>query len=517
MSAVVAGVDMKVRELKHEGGERIGLPTATEQGRGDAARRRYQEERVAHWDEVARTFGAREGWGGEYHRRLAQVYGSLIPPGKRVLEIGCGQGDLLASLKPSKGVGVDFSAEMIERGRARHPEIEFVCADAHGLSLADGLSLVDGFDFIVLSDLVNDIWDVQEVFRRVRRLSHPATRLVLNFYSRVWELPLGAARRLGLAKPLRPQNWLTVADVSVLLALEDFEVIRRSREVLLPLRVPPLSTLSNRYLAKIFPFNLLALTRVLVARPVGLPEVLIGEDEPTVSVVIPARNEAGNVAGVFARTPELGARTELIFVEGGSTDDTYGVIEREIAAHPERRCLLLRQEGEGKGDAVRLGFAHAGGDVLAILDGDLTVPPEDLPRFVEVLRSGKGDFANGSRLVYPLEREAMRHLNIVGNKFFSLAFSWLLGQPIKDTLCGTKVLRRTDYEAIAANRAHFGDFDPFGDFDLLFGAAKLNLKIVDVPVRYRERAYGETNIARWRHGWLLLRMVAFAARRIKFV
>ncbi|MCA1631646.1 MAG: bifunctional class I SAM-dependent methyltransferase/glycosyltransferase family 2 protein [Acidobacteria bacterium] len=500
-----------MRELNREGLESREPPAATEPGRGDAARRRYREERVAHWDDVARRFGARAGWGGACHRRLAEVYGSLIPQGKRVLEIGCGQGDLLASLGPAQGVGVDFSDEMIERARARHPGIEFVRADAHALPLGES------FDFIILSDLVNDIWDVQEVFRQARRLSHPATRLVLNFYSRVWELPLGAARRLHLAKPVRTQNWLTVADVSGLLALEDFEVIRRKSEVLLPLRVPPLSTLANRYLAKVFPFNLLTLTRVLVARPVGLPESLLGEDEPTVSVVVPARNEAGNVASVFARTPELGAGVELIFVEGGSTDDTYEVIEREMAAHPERRCLLLRQEGEGKGDAVRLGFAHAAGDVLAILDCDLTVPPEDLPRFVEVLRSGKGDFANGSRLVYPLEREAMRHLNIVGNKFFSLAFSWLLGQPIKDTLCGTKVLRRRDYEAIAANRAHFGDFDPFGDFDLLFGAAKLNLKIMDVPVRYRERAYGATNIARWRHGWLLLRMVAFAARRIKFV
>jgi ubiquinone/menaquinone biosynthesis C-methylase UbiE len=502
---------MKVRELNREEGKLTEPAAAREPGRGDAARRRYHDERVAHWDEVARRFGAREGWGGEYHRRLAEVYGSLIPPGKRVLEIGCGPGDLLASLKPSRGVGVDFSAEMVERARARHPGVEFVCADAHELPPGEA------YDFIVLSDLVNDIWDVQEVFRRVRRLSHPWTRLILNFYSRVWELPLGAARRLGLAKPLRPQNWLTVADVAGLLALEDFEIISRREEVLLPLRVPVLSTLANRYLAKIFPFHLFTLTHVLVAKPAGLTRALIGEQEPSVSVIIPARNEAGNVASIFARTPELGAATELIFVEGGSTDDTYEAIEREIAAHPERRCLLLRQEGEGKGDAVRLGFARAGGDVLAILDCDLTVPPEDLPRFVEVLRSGKGDFANGSRLVYPLEQEAMRHLNIVGNKFFSLAFSWLLGQPIKDTLCGMKVLRRTDYEAIAANRSRFGDFDPFGDFDLLFGAAKLNLKIVDVPVRYRERAYGETNIARWRHGWLLLRMVAFAARRIKFV
>jgi hypothetical protein len=105
----------------------------------------------------------------------------------------------------------------------------------------------------------------------------------------------------------------------------------------------------------------------------------------------------------------------------------------------------------------------------------------------------------------------------LGNKFFSIVFSWLLGQSVKDTLCGTKVTWKSNYEAIAANRAYFGDFDPFGDFDLIFGAAKLNMKIVDLPIRYRERTYGTTNIQRWKHGWLLLQMVWFAARRLKFV
>ncbi|MBF8267058.1 MAG: hypothetical protein HW388_566, partial [Dehalococcoidia bacterium] len=208
---------------------------------------------------------------------------------------------------------------------------------------------------------------------------------------------------------------------------------------------------------------------------------------------------------------------ELVFVEGHSTDGTYAAIEGGMARYPNRRCKLLKQMGKGKGDAVRLGFSSASGDILMILDADLTVPPEDLPRFCRVLTSGKGEFVNGVRLVYPMQHQAMRFLNMLGNKFFSLAFSWLLGQPIKDTLCGTKVLWKRDYELMAANRAYFGDFDPFGDFDLLFGAAKLNLRIVDMPIRYRERVYGATNINRWQHGWLLLKMVTFAARRIKFV
>jgi glycosyltransferase involved in cell wall biosynthesis len=279
--------------------------------------------------------------------------------------------------------------------------------------------------------------------------------------------------------------------------------------------MPLLSHFFNRYLVRFWPFQFLAMTNFILARP--NPSPIPQLSPPRVSVIVPARNEAGNIAAIFSRTPEMGSGTELVFVEGHSSDDTYSAIEREISARPERRCQLLRQTGTGKGDAVRLGFARATGDVLMILDADLTVAPEDLPRFYEALLSGQGEFINGVRLVYPMEDKAMRLLNMAGNKFFSLAFSWLLGQPIKDTLCGTKVLWKRDYEQIAANRDYFGDFDPFGDFDLIFGAARMGLRLVDFPIRYGARVYGTTNIQRWKHGLLLLRMVVFAARRIKFV
>ena len=237
----------------------------------------------------------------------------------------------------------------------------------------------------------------------------------------------------------------------------------------------------------------------------------------TVSVVIPARNEAGNIADAVRRTPQMGGGTELIFVEGHSRDDTWEQIQRVVRENPALKIKHLQQTGRGKGDAVRLGFAVATGDVLMILDADLTMPPEELPKFYDVIASGRAEFANGVRLVYPMDEEAMQFLNLCANKTFGLIFTWLLGQQVKDTLCGTKVLTREHYERIAANRAYFGDFDPFGDFDLLFGAAKLNLKIADVPIRYRQRTYGTTNIQRWSHGWLLLRMVLFAARKLKFV
>lgn len=464
----------------------------------------YQKERISHWNAIACKLDTWRGMGKWYHRRLHEIYRFHISPNQHVLELGCATGDLLAAVQPARGVGVDFSEEMIRRARAKHPDIEFIRADAHDLS-----AIKDTFDIIILSDLMNDLWDVQRVLEQIKPLCQPHTRILMNFYSRLWQVPLSLARTLNLATSNLFQNWLTPEDIRALLVLAGFEPIRNSQEILWPL---PLGGFANRFLVRLWPFREMALSNLVIARPA--PQQA---QEPLVSVIVPARNESGNIKAIFERTPQMGRGTELVFVEGHSKDDTYAAIDREVAAHASTPSLLLRQTGIGKADAVRLGYAKAKGDVLMILDADLTVPPEDLPRFYEALVSGKGEFINGVRLVYPMEKEAMRTLNFLGNKFFSVAFSWLLGQSIKDTLCGTKVLWKKDYEKIAANRTYFGDFDPFGDYDLIFGAAKLNLKIIDLPIRYRERTYGSTNISRWKHGMLLLRMVAFAARRIKFV
>jgi glycosyltransferase involved in cell wall biosynthesis len=312
------------------------------------------------------------------------------------------------------------------------------------------------------------------------------------------------------------QNWFTVEDVENLLNLENFEIIQTWTEIIWPFRTPGIDSLCNKFLVRFWPFQPFSLTNFVVVRPSPKPKVT-RVDKPSVSVIVPVRNEEGHVPQYFSRIPKMGKETEIVFVEGHSKDKTYEVVKQEIAKHPSWKTQLHKQKGVGKGDAVRLGFEKATGDILMILDGDLTVPPEDLPLFYEAIVSGKGEFINGVRLIYPMEKKAMRFWNFLGNKFFSLTFSWLLGQPIKDTLCGTKVLWKRDYEAIAANRSHFGDFDPFGDFDLLFGAARLNLKIVEIPIRYRERTYGETNIQRWKHGWLLLKMAFIAAKKLKFV
>jgi SAM-dependent methyltransferase len=480
-------------------------PASADTRESDVAASLYRRQRMAHWNERARVDPSRAA--SYYHRRLRTVFGHLVPAQARVLELGCGTGELLAALAPAYGVGIDFSSRRIAQASSRHPQLRFIVADAHALPLAGE------FDVVILSDLINDLWDVQRVLEEVRRVCTPRTRIIFNFYSRVWELPLRAASAVGLARASLQQNWLGVEDVENLFRLTGFEPIRQFREFLWPVSAPGISAFLNRYVARLWPFDRLALTNVLIARPGGTA----APRPASVSVIVPARNEAGNIPAILARVPEMGSGTEIIFVEGHSSDQTYEAIAAALAAEPERRACLMRQSGRGKGDAVRLGFSRATGDILMILDADLTVPPEDLPRFYDAVVSGRGEFINGVRLVYPMEGDAMRFANLLGNKFFSLAFSWLLGQPIKDTLCGTKVLRRSDYEQLARGRAFFGDFDPFGDFDLIFGAARMNLRLVDLPVRYRARTYGSTNIQRWQHGWLLLRMLRFAAARLKFV
>jgi SAM-dependent methyltransferase len=471
----------------------------------------FNRERSEHWDRVASILDHWNGWGGYYQKRICEIFQFNIPSSSEVMEIGCGSGNLLAVLKPKHGLGLDISEQMIKRAKAKHPGLSFNISDTIHFKTRKK------FDFVVISDTVNDLWDVQATLNSTQNRLKSDGRLIINFYSRLWELPLKIATRLHLAKPTLLQNWLTPDDARNLLDLAGFEVIRHWEEVLLPLPIPLLAPLCNKFLVRLWPFRLLAMTHFMVARKKPEHQQTPSQHAFKVSVIVPARNEEGNIKNIFSRVPRMGSETEIIFIEGHSTDQTFEEIEKQIKTHPDWQASLFQQEGKGKGDAVRMGFSKAKGEVLMILDADLTMPPEYLPRFYEALTQRIGDFINGVRLVYPMEKKAMRFFNLLGNKAFSILFSFILGQPIKDTLCGTKVLWKKDYEKIAASRSYFGDFDPFGDYDLIFGAAKQNLKIVDMPIRYQERTYGETNIQRWKHGWLLLRMVSFAARRLKFI
>ena len=456
-------------------------------------------ELAAFFDEFAEVEAKWRRRNRAYHGWVAKLHRFQIPPGARILEIGCGAGGLLAALKPSVGVGVDVSSRMVELARSRHPHLRFEQVAGEQLELGET------FDYVVLSDVLPFVHDLVALFDRVAAHSHPGTRVVIHSYSRIWRpfIRLAELLRLKPRKPIR--NWIAPEVIRNLLTLSDFEVVTETRRMLLPKRIPLLNLALNGVVGSIWPFTHLCLTYWVVARSRSQPR-----EELSASIVCPCRNERGNVAEVIRRLPPVGTSTELVFVEGGSADGTREEIELQIALHPEASIVLVPQPGTGKGDAVRAGFEAATRDVFAILDGDLSVRPEDLPKFHRALADGRGDLVNGTRLVYDIEPGAMRFLNLLGNKIFRWLIKGITGQLVTDTLCGTKVLKRADYERIAAARAYFGEFDPFGDFDLLLGAARLNMKIVDMPVRYQPRTYGETNISRWRHGWLLLRMTAFA-------
>ena len=435
----------------------------------------------------------------------------LIPAGSNVLEIGCGDGQLLASLAPRRGVGLDLSPAMIQIARAQNPGLELHVANAEDPDL---LKTITGpFDYIVVSDTIGLIEDVEALFRVLHRLTTPDTRLIVAYYSHLWEPGLLLAEMLRQKMPQVQQKWLSTTDIAGLMALADFELVRKEWRLLLPRRMLGLGPLINRFIAPLPLIRALCLRNYVVARP--RPAVPPPKALPSVTVLVPCRNEKGNIENAVTRLPRFAPDMEILFVEGHSSDGTYEECERVRAAYPARDIKVLRQEGKGKGDAVRKGFAAARGDVLMILDADLTVPPETLPRFYEALVCGRGEFINGTRMVYPKEAAAMRFLNAIANRGFAIVFSYLLNQRFTDTLCGTKVLWRRDYERIVANRGYFGDFDPFGDFDLIFGAAKLNLRIIEVPIRYMDRSHGETQISRFSHGWLLARMVLFAWHKLK--
>lgn len=428
-----------------------------------------------------------------------------------MLEIGCGTGELINEIKGTNKTGIDFSPRMIEIAQKQFPQIRFEVMPA------ENITLNQKFDLIILSNLIGYADDIQAIFEQLHNVCHERTKVIVTYYNHLWEPFLKMAEAIGLKTKTPNQNWLTRHDIRNLLRLAGFDVYRETRRMIFPFNIPLLSPLLNNILAKLPLIKSLALNSYSFAKPTSVVNNNDVSAKFSVSIVIPARNESGNIENGLLRIPKFGKWQQIIFIEGNSTDDTWQKIQDiKVKYQSTHNIIIGKQPGKGKNDAVKKGFDMASGDILMILDADLTVPPEDLPKFYNAIATGKADFVNGSRLVYQMDKQAMRFLNMLGNKFFSIAFSWLLDQPFKDTLCGTKVIFRSDYAKLVTNRKFFGNFDPFGDYDLIFGAYKLNLEIVELPIRYRERTYGSTNISRFRHGLILLRMCFFAMRKIKF-
>ena len=447
-----------------------------------------------------------------YYKDLESIHRLLIPKGKRVLELGCGTGDLLNELSPSYGVGIESDISLVEIAKEKYNHLEINYSNNKDI-LPNNIIEGKPFDIIILNNTLNTVKDVQTLLERLEKVSHKKTRLIITFHNWLWQPLLKIAEKIGQRDPQPPESWLTPSDIKNLLELSGWELIKHGNRCLIPRNIPFITSFANRWVSQLPIFERLGLTHWMVARLNKRENI-----NSSVSVIIPARNESGNISSAIERMPNLGLSTEIIFIEGHSVDNTWQEIERVCKEYQGPfKLLKYKQLGKGKADAVWQGFEQASGDMLIILDADLTVMPEELPRFVNAMKDGTAEFVNGCRLVYPRTNEAMPLLNTMANRFFAVIFSWLLRQRLKDTLCGTKVIWSKDYEDLKKGRAYFGDFDPFGDFDLLFGANKLNLKISEVPIRYQERTYGSSNIAHIKEGIILCKMCLVAATKLRFI
>ncbi len=466
-----------------------------------------EERRRRTAEHQAKLAGTRRYWIDRnlyFYNLLSRLLQFLIEPAKSVLSIRCSAGDLLAATRPSRGVGVEISEQMIAVAKQRWPNFIYKVAfpDSDEL-LAQFEGSSQTFDYIMFSE-IDDTVDVQRAFQNLRHLCHRHTRLIIVTYNYLWEPLVSLAEKLGLKVPRIEQNWLSPADVRNLMRVSGYELLSTRRIVLMPKYIPLLSAFLNGFCARLPGLNRLCMTELHVARPMP-PSLEVSN--LSVSVIIPCKDEEGNIQDAVRRIPNLAGHTEIIFCDDKSTDGTAAEIIRMQEAHPEKDIRLLTGPGISKARNVWTGFEAAQGDIVLILDADLTTMPEELPYFVATLASGSAEFINGSRLIYPVPKGAMKGANMLGNKFFSLAFSYLLSQRVKDTLCGTKALWRSDWERIKPLIGSWGVEDRWGDYELLFGASKLSLQIVDLPVHYQERIYGKTKMTRvFRNGLVMLRM-----------
>ncbi len=446
-------------------------------------------DRRAHFDSIAQRWDFWRDKNRYYHDSLAEFVRGVGPPDGNVLEVGAGTGDLLASVPAAHAVGLNLSKRLNELASAKHPLLDLRTFEIDHISLPDGFTA----DHVVMVNMLDHVHDIWELVESLQPHLGEHSLLLLTTTNPLWAPVMRLGGRLGWRVPDSPRNYLTSRDIASVLALQGIDVVESGFLLPAPKRVPVVADLLNLIVPDVPVLRYASSVQYLAARVRCVRRPL------SVSVVIPCHNEEGNIAECIARTPDFGRSTEVVVVDDGSRDETRAVVRSVMQRDPRVR-LVAYDTNHGKANAVRAGFDAATGDVLMILDADMTVAPEDLPKFLKPLQDGTADFVNGTRLVYPMAGQAMPLANFLGNKAFCFLTSWALRQRVSDTLCGTKALFRADYEKLPIVGK-----DRWGDFDLLFGAARSRLRILEIPVHYGDRKSGDSKMNVRRDGWLFLK------------
>ena len=361
------------------------------------------------------------------------------------------------------------------------------------------------FDYIILNCALGETEDICRLLKNMLSGCTPSTRIIIYQHNHLWQGILNLGARLDLKRKERIQNWLSIRDLEAYLNAMGFETVRTFRQTILPVRMGVLGPLINGLAALLPFFDFLMLDQFIVARSV--PGRKADETDAGLTICITVQNEKGNIEPIVKSLPRVCDKQEILFVEGHSTDGTRDEIKRVMNSYPEKRVRLIGQPGKGQGDAIRVGFQDAREEIIIVYEGDGTSVPEDIHYFYDAMRENRFEFIEGSRFVYPLNQQAMPLLNRIGNILFAKWFSWFLGQNVTDVLSGIKAINKKSYQVIYDHWGFLGVEDPFGDFELLYGAARFGLKVGEIPIRYRPRPYGESKTRPFRHGLMLLKMI----------
>jgi ubiquinone/menaquinone biosynthesis C-methylase UbiE len=459
-----------------------------------------QKENVEeHFDEVAKKYDYWKNKNWYYYETIKSFIGRIIPEGASVLEVGCGTGEILASVKPSRGVGIDISSEMTKIAARKFPQYDFIHAPI------EELKINEKFDYVIMVDVVDHVYDVMDVFENLFKFCKPTTQIILTTINPWWDPILMLMEKIGAKMPEGPHNFIEKRNLSKMVELLDFSISYSGYMLLFPKYIPVLSFLANSLGTRMWGISKCSAVQYMIIQPTVKNKTDLGYG---CSVIIPCYNEAGNIEEAVKRVPQMGRGTEVVVVNDGSKDKTAEIVRGLQLPHV---TLIDYSPNRGKGNAVKAGFDAAQNEVIMILDADISTPPEELPRFFNPLNQGRCQFVNGTRLVYPMQEQAMRTLNLFGNKLFGMIMSFITQQHLTDTLCGTKALLKSDFK-----RMSWG-LDKWGDFDLLFGAAKIGSKIMEVPVHYKSRKADKSKMNSFRHGLHLLRACFLGFRELVFV